>query len=248
MGLFFKNKKESESDAIKASNDNDEILNTKEDLNQVDEWIWVDGYKGTDSDMKCLDYQYQIGNTFVCDTDVKLCDSGFHFCLNLKDVNRYYTLFYNNRFFKVKGLVKKNDIDNYENSHKLAAKEIMFKEEVSKDELFVTLKELGKYNYLETLDDYIAFMKLDMEHKVDWLKNKMMNKFMDLGYSETFSLLLSDKITYVNKVPYSTSNIYAPYYYRNEVITSLNDSLYLKAKALKENNVSADMCAYLLLA
>jgi len=244
---WFGNKTDNiQNESNEKSLDTNTTINDKEKSDDI-EWVWADGYKGTDSDMKCLNYQYQVGNTFVCDTDVKLCDSGFHFCLNLKDVNGYYPLSCNNRFFKVRGLVKKNDIDNYGSSHKLAAKEIVFKDEVSKEELFTTLKELGKYNYLETLDDYIAFMKLEEEQKKDYLRNKMQKKFVDLGYSDTFSLLLSDKIEYVNKVAYSSPSIYAPYYYRDEIVTSLDDSLYLKAKALKENSVSADMCAYLLL-
>lgn len=28
---------------------------------KIEEWIWIDGFKGTDSDMKCRDYQFRIG-------------------------------------------------------------------------------------------------------------------------------------------------------------------------------------------
>lgn len=29
-----------------------------------EKWIWVDGYKGTDKDMKCRGYQYEFGKQF----------------------------------------------------------------------------------------------------------------------------------------------------------------------------------------
>ena len=37
-----------------------------------DEWIWVDGYKGTDEDMKCHDFQYELNKQFDMPEDVKI--------------------------------------------------------------------------------------------------------------------------------------------------------------------------------
>ena len=46
-----------------------------------EEWIWVTGYKGTDKDMKCRDYQYELGKQHDMPegTDITMCYSGFHF-------------------------------------------------------------------------------------------------------------------------------------------------------------------------
>ena len=79
-----------------------------------EEWIWIDGFKGTDSEMKCRDYQFKIGETFTVsdEKEVKLCEYGFHLCAALNDVFKYYPIGNNNRFFKVKALVRKEDYDN----------------------------------------------------------------------------------------------------------------------------------------
>lgn len=86
----------------------------KKDQPSEDEYIWVDGYKGMDKDMKCHGgFQYQIGGHYQIDDDPVLCKNGFHLCLNLCDVFSYYEPFDGNRFFKVRALVKKKDLDRY---------------------------------------------------------------------------------------------------------------------------------------
>lgn len=79
-----------------------------------EEWVWVEGYKGTNSEMMCRDQQYEIGKTYVMPegSDIKVCESGFHLCLGLVEVFDYYSIGSGNRFFKVKALVRKSDLDN----------------------------------------------------------------------------------------------------------------------------------------
>jgi hypothetical protein len=39
------------------------------------------GYKAFDSDLKCRDFQYEIGCTYTIHSDeITVCSSGFHFC------------------------------------------------------------------------------------------------------------------------------------------------------------------------
>ena len=46
-------------------------------------------YKGFDKDLKCRDFQYEIGKTYEEPT-ADLCNSGFHACACPLDVFRYY--------------------------------------------------------------------------------------------------------------------------------------------------------------
>ena len=120
-----------------------------------EEWVRVKGYKGMHKDMKAhYDFQYELGKTYtVEDPDsVAICEYGYHFSLNLKDVFRYYDLENNNRFFKVEALVRKKDYDEYgkiytttifsDRVDKLVAKEITILEEVSVEKMFEEIKRI----------------------------------------------------------------------------------------------------------
>ena len=58
------------------------------------------GYKGTNLQMKCRGFQYEIGKTYTHEGEVGLCSSGFHFCKNLKSCFAYYDES-ESRFFEV---------------------------------------------------------------------------------------------------------------------------------------------------
>jgi hypothetical protein len=116
-----------------------------------EEWIWVEGYKGTDKNMCCREYQYELGKQHDMpeDEEIKECVNGFHLCLTLDDVFKYYQIGYGNRFFKVQALVRKADADQYDQNvcssyyglfdvstkDKLAAKSIILVSELAIDEI-----------------------------------------------------------------------------------------------------------------
>ena len=83
--------------------------------------IKVIAYKGMNSDMSCKGFHYEVGKTYKIDK-VKLCEIGFHACLNPIDVLEYYSQSIKSRYFKVKlsGEVAKCD----ESDTKVAATEI----------------------------------------------------------------------------------------------------------------------------
>ena len=47
-------------------------------------------YKGFDKDLKCRDFQYEIGKEYE-EERAEICDTGFHACENPLDVFGYYT-------------------------------------------------------------------------------------------------------------------------------------------------------------
>ena len=119
-----------------------------------DEYIWVKGFKGTDKDMSCKGYRYELGKQFDLDEGVEpdICHTGFHFCKNLENVFRYYNIGDGHRFFEVEALVKKSDLNpeqrknnagyllpHINNNDKYSAKSIRFIRELTINEVFGTV-------------------------------------------------------------------------------------------------------------
>lgn len=158
----------------------------------AEEWIWVNGYKATDKDMSCRGYQYEMNKCFDISDDkaVEICEHGFHFCLNIRDVQKYYEIGRGHRFFEVKALVRRKDYDEYGNHigrfgprlDKLAAKSIIFTRELTLDEIFK--------GYV--LEDWWTdeHKKRALEIGVKATRQEIQrDRLVQLGYSETFAAL-----------------------------------------------------------
>ena len=83
-------------------------------------------YKGFDKDLKCRNYQYEVGKEYEHNGDVKACSSGFHCCENPYDVLDYYPIVDEkgnlNRFCEVEGSGSKDQDGNKKAFSKLKIK------------------------------------------------------------------------------------------------------------------------------
>ena len=173
---------------------------------EPEEWIWVEGYKGTDKDMCCRGTQFELGKRYDMpeDAEISVCSSGYHLCLNLSDVFGYYNIEKANRFFKVRALVRKSEYEAYnsecsdgytmwqwamwsiQSRDKLASKSIEFIKECTMDEIFADcgydeVKDWTDERKKQALVDGIAKVKKEIE------EYERAIELIDLGYSVTFS-------------------------------------------------------------
>lgn len=178
-----------------------------EPVKPAEEWIWVDGYKATDKDMKCRDYQYTLGeqHDMPDDAEIKECESGFHLCKDLRKVFEYYDIGSNHRFFKVRALVRKSDYErlgeeteeykecrksmyawiNYPNRYydKLAARSIIFERELTPDEILCDRIDVNEWSE--------EHKRLALSVGIDLAcKHMQAEELVELGYSQTFALLV----------------------------------------------------------
>lgn len=182
----------------------DESVETKE------EWVWVTGYKGTEKDMKCRDYQYEFGKLHQMpdDSNIKDCESGFHLCLNMNDVRSYYKVGASHRYFEVQALVRKRDYETYGKQDrtannpysiyyifgsdpvrdKLAAKAIIFTRELTLDEILKdTEAEKWPIEYKQmAIMDGLCDARHAMQAK----------ELASLGYSEAFAQYITQEDGY----------------------------------------------------
>lgn len=114
-----------------------------------EDWIWIEGYKATDKDMKCKGYQFELGKMFTHEGELISCKRGFHFCPELKDCFNYYNIGQGNRYFKVKALINVHQKYSFtpsgyhiysssgfkRDTDKRVAKQIEFLEEISPEEI-----------------------------------------------------------------------------------------------------------------
>ena len=192
------------------ANDVREVEPTKETKkSKDDEWVWVEGFKGMEKDMTCMGMQYEIGGKYVHPGKVEECASGYHFCLKLEDVFKYYSVGGGHRYFRVKGLVRKVDAERYgkvkpkkdnpnsawsflsTNNYyydKVVAKEIVVMYELGNKEIFAALPPISD-PFVKHIDEEL-FEIARNESLNAAIKECKRRELVKCGYSKPFIEML----------------------------------------------------------
>ena len=85
----------------------------------------IKSYKAFDKDMKCRDFQYEVGKEYEMDGHIECCTRGFHACESPLEVFDYYDML-NSRFAEVE---QSGTIDR-EGSTKVCSSRIKIKAEL----------------------------------------------------------------------------------------------------------------------
>ena len=185
-------------------------------------YIWVEGYKATDENMRCRDdEQYELNVLKSFNGEPRVSESGFHFCPNLKEIPSYgYSVNGKNRFFKVKALVP-YEVDPTR-CRQLSAKKIILVEELTYENIksFIQLH----LPLVKNEKDYKTVGKIGYEVFKQKIYVKMLQQ--ECGFTETFSNIL---------------------FYKADGNSDALDKVIELSKALKEENISKDMLVYLAL-
>ena len=64
----------------------------------------IKGYKVFNPDWTCRGFQYKVGETFVHNGNIEMCESGFHFCRKASDCFNYYDFNSNNKVAEVEAI------------------------------------------------------------------------------------------------------------------------------------------------
>ena len=71
---------------------------------KTNEQFGIKGYKVFNPDWTCMGYQYKVGETFVEDAPLSVCNRGFHFCEKAADCFNYYSFNPENKVAEVLAL------------------------------------------------------------------------------------------------------------------------------------------------
>ena len=83
-------------------------------------------YKGFDRNLKCRDFQYEVGKEYEMNGEIECCKRGFHACKSPMEVWDHYDML-NSRFAKVE---QSGTIDRENNSTKVCSSRIKIKAEL----------------------------------------------------------------------------------------------------------------------
>lgn len=178
--------------------------------NTNEEWVWITGYKGTDKNMQCRGYQFEMHTPFHIPENEEIveCKNGFHLCKNLYNVFNHYGIENGNRFFEVRALVRKTDAEKkangYYNGDKMAARSIEFVRELEVDEILKEELTGSKYDTFPELQlskwtDEAKKMAIEVNLQ-EAARIMLVEHLTTFGYSKPFALFILENGAYTTAV------------------------------------------------
>src|SRR5574344_2680918 len=150
----------------------------------------IKGFKMTNKDMTCNEFKYDIGKEYIYDGDIKICNNGYHFCIDLVDCLRYYdNINSDKRFFEIEAYGK---IVKGNSGSKCVTNHIKFIRELSIEDVYQYIRDnkdkvdwniISRYQSLS--EDFIR----EFKDLVDW---KCISRYQSL--SEDFIREFKDKV------------------------------------------------------
>ena len=131
----------------------------------------IKSYKAFDKNMRCRDFQYEVGKEYEMDGEIKCCERGFHACKSPLEVWDYYDML-NSRFAEVE---QSGKIDEEGNSTKVCSSHIKIKAELK-------LADIIKVG-VEWLKDITSPTKV----KTDIAKNDNGGDYAQIGSSGDYA-------------------------------------------------------------
>ena len=90
----------------------------------------ITAYKGFDQDLKCRDFQYEVGKEYEMDGDIECCERGFHACESPLEVLDHYFFLSNGKMARFCEVEQSGSIDRDNNTTKIASSRIKIKAEL----------------------------------------------------------------------------------------------------------------------
>ena len=114
-------------------------------------------YKGFNKDLKCRDFQYEVGKEYEMDSAI-LCKKGFHACTDPLAVWDYYSPCDNQRFCEVE---QGGEIEKEVNSSKVSSTKIKIKAEIGIAGLVKAHIDILKESTINKIKEWVGKKDID---------------------------------------------------------------------------------------
>jgi hypothetical protein len=155
----------------------------------------IKGYKVTDKNMQCRGYQFELSKAFS-EKGAKLCDIGFHFCVNICKCWGYYEFSNENRVFEV---IAYGKIDGDE-TDKMCSENIELIRELTWDEV-LKISNTGDSNTGDSNTGHwnTGHWNTGIFNTINGIKNQVFNKLIA---EEEYSRIYYPEFLYFSQVKF----------------------------------------------